>query len=279
MLAGNDKCDGKPKGDCGGGTCGTKSSAAAYSPVAAPVSAMLAGNDKCDGKPKGDCGGGTCGTKSVAAAATCPMSAAKADETCDMAATCDKAASCDMAAGSCDMASKKDCGDCEYKKTDLLSTAAAHRDLTLFTLAVQAAGLDESLRKDKDVTVFAPTNSAFELVEGALLASLLTDRNQLRQILMQHIVSGAISAEDACTAGTVKSVLGSEVKLITLEGCNTLTVNGSKVVHSDMLADNGVIHAIDSVLLPGSGTSQATVKPVPVVEEMTDAPTQVASAN
>ena len=94
--------------------------------------------------------------------------------------------------------------------------------------------------------MFAPTDAAFAKISKAKLDALLADKAALTKVLTYHVVPAKVMAADV-KAGKVKTVEGSEVTLATQGG---VTVNGAKVVKADVAADNGVIHAIDTVIMP-----------------------------
>lgn len=114
--------------------------------------------------------------------------------------------------------------------------------------AVQAADLVETLSGEGPFTVFAPTDEAFAALPAGVLDALLLPENKavLAQILTYHVVSGKVMAADV-TDGDVPTVEGSTIKLSTASG---VTVNGANVVVADVAASNGVVHAIDAVILP-----------------------------
>ncbi|NNE35764.1 MAG: fasciclin domain-containing protein [Rhodothermales bacterium] len=116
--------------------------------------------------------------------------------------------------------------------------------------AVVAAELVATLESDGPFTVFAPTNAAFNKLDPATLASLLEPANkaQLADILRYHVVSGAVSAEDVLGLTSAKTVLGENVDISVENG--VVSVNGAKVTDTDIEASNGIIHVIDTVLLP-----------------------------
>lgn len=118
---------------------------------------------------------------------------------------------------------------------------------TLVT-AVGAAGLVETLNGEGPFTVFAPTDEAFAALPPGLLDALLLPENKdtLVKILTYHVVPGAVMAADV-TDGDVATVEGQTVALSTANG---VTVNGANVIQADVVASNGVIHAIDAVILP-----------------------------
>jgi len=123
--------------------------------------------------------------------------------------------------------------------TDGLSTLAA---------AVGAAELVDTLNGEGPFTVFAPTDDAFEALPPGVLDALLLPENQetLAKILTYHVVPGSVMAADV-PDGEVATVEGQTVTLSTADG---VTVNGATVTQADVIADNGVIHVIDAVILP-----------------------------
>ena len=108
------------------------------------------------------------------------------------------------------------------------------------------AHCDGPLLKGKRVAVFAPTDAAFAKIPKADLDALLKDKAKLQAVLTYHVVSGKVMSKDL-RPGEVKTVQGSTVMISTLAGA---MVNYAKVVGADVAADNGVIHAIDTVLMP-----------------------------
>jgi uncharacterized surface protein with fasciclin (FAS1) repeats len=129
---------------------------------------------------------------------------------------------------------------------DIVDTAVAAGSFKTLAAALQAAGLVDTLKGKGPFTVFAPTDEAFAKIPKADLDALLKDKAKLTAVLTYHVVSGKVMAKDV-KAGKVKTVQGSELTLGTAGG---VTVNGAKVVKADIAADNGVIHVIDSVVLP-----------------------------
>ena len=130
----------------------------------------------------------------------------------------------------------------------IVDVASADATFSTLVAAVSAAGLVETLSGTGPFTVFAPTNDAFAALPAGVLDALLLPENKavLTQILTYHVVSGMVMAADV-TDGDVATVEGSKIKLSTMGG---VTVNGAKVVAADVAASNGVIHAIDAVILP-----------------------------
>jgi uncharacterized surface protein with fasciclin (FAS1) repeats len=109
-----------------------------------------------------------------------------------------------------------------------------------------AAGLVDTLKGKGPFTVFAPTDAAFAKVPKADLDALLADKAKLTKVLTYHVVPGKVMAKDV-KAGKVKTVQGGEITVATTGG---VTVDGAKVSATDIVADNGVIHVIDSVIMP-----------------------------
>ena len=130
----------------------------------------------------------------------------------------------------------------------IVDVAVGAGNFTTLVAAVTAADLVETLSGTGPFTVFAPTDEAFAALPAGVLDALLLPENKalLAQILTYHVVSGMVMAADV-TDGDVATVEGQTVKLSTMGG---VTVNGAKVVAADVAASNGVIHAIDAVILP-----------------------------
>jgi uncharacterized surface protein with fasciclin (FAS1) repeats len=129
---------------------------------------------------------------------------------------------------------------------DIVDTAVSAGSFNTLVTAVKAAGLVETLKGPGPFTVFAPTDEAFAKIPKAKLDALLADKAALTKVLTYHVVPAKVMAADV-KAGSVKTVEGSSVTLATAGG---VTVNGAKVVKADVAADNGVIHAIDTVIMP-----------------------------
>lgn len=133
--------------------------------------------------------------------------------------------------------------------TDLVDTAIAAQFNTLAT-ALKAADLVDTLKGPGPFTVFAPTDEAFAKLPAGTLEDLLKPENKakLQSILKYHVVSGTVMASDVKKLHTAKTVEGRELTIETLNGA--VVVNGAKVTKADIVASNGVIHAVDTVLLP-----------------------------
>ena len=129
---------------------------------------------------------------------------------------------------------------------DIVDTAVAAGSFKTLVTAVQAAGLVETLKGRGPFTVFAPTDEAFAKIPKADLDALLKDKAKLAAVLTYHVVPAAVLAKDV-KAGDVKTVNGKTIKITTDKG---VMVNNAKVIKTDVVASNGVIHVIDTVLLP-----------------------------
>ena len=130
----------------------------------------------------------------------------------------------------------------------IVDVASADGSFATLVAAVTAADLVETLSGTGPFTVFAPTDEAFAALPEGVLDALLLPENKavLAQILTYHVVSGMVMAADV-KDGDVATVEGQTIKLSTASG---VTVNGATVVVADVAASNGVIHAIDAVILP-----------------------------
>jgi uncharacterized surface protein with fasciclin (FAS1) repeats len=129
---------------------------------------------------------------------------------------------------------------------DIVDTAVAAGNFKTLATALQAAGLVDTLKGAGPFTVFAPTDEAFAKVPKDQLDALLKDKAALTKVLTYHVVPGKVMAKDV-KAGKVKTVQGSELTVATAGG---VMVDGAKVTATDIVADNGVIHVIDSVVVP-----------------------------
>ena len=129
---------------------------------------------------------------------------------------------------------------------DIVDTAVAAGDFKTLAAALQQAGLIDTLKGKGPFTVFAPSDAAFAKVPKEQLDALLADKEKLAAVLTYHVVPGKVMSKDV-RPGMVKSVQGSSLTLSTAGG---VKVDGANVVKADVVADNGVIHIIDNVVLP-----------------------------
>jgi uncharacterized surface protein with fasciclin (FAS1) repeats len=129
---------------------------------------------------------------------------------------------------------------------DIVDTAVAAGNFSTLATALKAAGLIDTLKGKGPFTVFAPTDAAFAKIPKADLDALLKDKAKLTAVLTYHVVPGKVMAADV-KAGPVKTVQGSNLTVSTSMG---VMVDQAKVTATDIVADNGVIHVIDSVIMP-----------------------------
>lgn len=132
-------------------------------------------------------------------------------------------------------------------KRSIVETAVGAGKFGTLVAAVKAAGLVETLSGKGPFTVFAPADEAFQRLPKGTVEALLKDLPKLRSILKYHVVPGELTAEKVVGKKQIKTVLGQGLKIRSQDG---VRVNKSKVVAADILCSNGVIHVIDSVLLP-----------------------------
>jgi uncharacterized surface protein with fasciclin (FAS1) repeats/plastocyanin len=144
----------------------------------------------------------------------------------------------------------------------IVETAVADGRFTTLVAALQAAKLDGTLSGAGPFTVFAPTDDAFKKLPNGTVATLLKDpEGQLKQVLLYHVVSGNVMSADAMKLTSAKTMQGDNITLSSKNG--TLMVNGATVVIKDIKCSNGVIHVIDTVLLPPEKKPVATPTPKP----------------
>ena len=129
---------------------------------------------------------------------------------------------------------------------DIVDTAVSAGSFKTLATALGAAGLVDTLKGKGPFTVFAPTDEAFAKIPKADLEALLKDKAKLTAVLTYHVVPGKVMAADV-KAGKVKTVQGSDITVTTKSG---VMVDKAKVVKTDIVADNGVIHVIDTVIMP-----------------------------
>ena len=130
---------------------------------------------------------------------------------------------------------------------DIVDTAKSAGSFNTLVTAVQAAGLVDTLKGPGPFTVFAPTDDAFAKIPKDKLDALLKDKAALTKVLTYHVVPGKVMAKDV-KAGPVKTVEGDSLTVAVNGG--QVSVDNAKVVKTDVVADNGVIHVIDTVVMP-----------------------------
>ena len=129
---------------------------------------------------------------------------------------------------------------------DIIDTAVGAGTFKTLATALGAANLIDTLKGKGPFTVFAPTDEAFAKIPKADLDALLKDKKKLAAVLTYHVVPGKVMASNV-KAGMVKTVQGSELTITTTNG---VMVDKAKVIKTDIVADNGVIHVIDTVIMP-----------------------------
>jgi uncharacterized surface protein with fasciclin (FAS1) repeats len=132
-------------------------------------------------------------------------------------------------------------------QADIVDTAVAAGSFKTLAAALQAAGLVETLKGKGPFTVFAPTDAAFAKLPAGTVEALLKDKAKLTKILTYHVVPGTVLAKDV-TSGKVKSVEGSSITV--KKDASGVMVDNAKVTAVDVIATNGVIHVIDTVIIP-----------------------------
>jgi len=139
------------------------------------------------------------------------------------------------------------CGTCDKS---IVENAAAEASFSTLVAAVKAAGLAETLSGPGPFTVFAPTNEAFAKLPAGTVESLLKPENKekLVAILTYHVVPGTVKAKDVVGLSEAKTVNGKAAKVAVKDGA--VMIDNAKVVKTDIVSKNGVIHVIDAVILP-----------------------------
>lgn len=132
---------------------------------------------------------------------------------------------------------------------DIIEAATKSGSFKLFVAAAKSAGFSETLKNSGPYTVFAPTDDAFAKLSPGQWEALSKDRIKLAKVISYHVIPGKVMVTEV-KPGPVKTTEGTEIKLKSDNG--KITVNEANVTLSDIPADNGVIHAIDQVLIPAS---------------------------
>lgn len=134
---------------------------------------------------------------------------------------------------------------------DVVGVAVSDGRFSTLAAAVQAAGLIETLQSDGPFTVFAPTDAAFAKLPAGTVDSLLADIPTLTDILLYHVVPGRVVSGEVVGVDSATSAQGASID-VSLNGGSVFLNGDSRVVETDILATNGVIHVIDAVILPPS---------------------------
>ena len=132
-------------------------------------------------------------------------------------------------------------------KKDIVETAVSAGNFQTLATALTVAGLIDTLKGPGPFTVFAPTDAAFAKIPAADLKALLADKAALTKVLTYHVVAGKVLASDVVKLDSATTVEGGTVAIDTANG---VKVDNANVVTTDIIASNGVIHVIDSVLMP-----------------------------
>ena len=139
---------------------------------------------------------------------------------------------------------------------DIVDTAVANGSFKTLAAALKAAGLVDTLKGKGPFTVFAPTDAAFAKLPAGTIDTLLKpeNREKLRRILTYHVVAGNVGSTQVVKITSAKTVSGDMVKISTKDGA--VMVDNARVVTPDVAASNGVIHVIDTVIMPPEKTTQ-----------------------
>ena len=163
----------------------------------------------------------------------------------------------------------------EAPAADIVDTAVAAGDFTTLVAAVQAAGLVDALKGEGPFTVFAPTDAAFAKLPAGTVDALLADpQGDLTQILLYHVVPGKVLAADVTDGLEATTLQGGSVTFSVQDGA--VMINDANIVATDVVASNGVIHVIDSVILPPAG--EAAAEAAPAAEPAAQSGSEMAAA-
>jgi uncharacterized surface protein with fasciclin (FAS1) repeats len=132
-------------------------------------------------------------------------------------------------------------------KKDIIETAVSAGSFTTLVTAIEAAGLVETLKGEGPFTVFAPTDEAFAKIPSDQLDALLQDREALTKVLTYHVVPGKVTSADVIKLDKAETVEGQPLRISSADG---VMINDARVIKADVMTSNGVIHAIDGVLMP-----------------------------
>jgi len=130
---------------------------------------------------------------------------------------------------------------------NIVETAVEAGNFETLVAAIKAAGLVDVLSGDGPFTVFAPSDDAFTKVPKEMLDATMADKDKLTDILKYHVVSGKMAAKDVANEKELRTLQGGMIKVDASDG---VKINNSKVIKTDIECSNGIIHVIDSVLMP-----------------------------
>lgn len=153
------------------------------------------------------------------------------------------------------------------QEQDIVAIAAGSEDFTILTAALETAGLTEALQGEGPFTVFAPTDAAFENLLSALSISAedLLAQPQLADVLLYHVVAGSVMSGDLQNGMTAETLGG---QMITVDLSEGVKINTSAVITADIKASNGVIHVIDTVLIPETFQLASATAPLPSIVDI-----------
>jgi uncharacterized surface protein with fasciclin (FAS1) repeats len=130
---------------------------------------------------------------------------------------------------------------------NIVETATAVENFTTLVTALRATGLADTLAGRGPYTMFAPTDEAFAKLPAAALAALMRDTARLRAVLNYHVVNGYLTARDL-KSGALKTLQGSPLNAVVTSA--DVRINGARVTQADFMGTNGVLHALDALILP-----------------------------
>lgn len=133
---------------------------------------------------------------------------------------------------------------------NIVGTAESAGSFNTLIAAVKAAGLEDTLATGGPYTVFAPTDAAFAKLPPGTVDTLIANPDQLREILLYHVVPGSVSSDEVVKLDRATTAQGSDVRIAVRDG--SVLVNDATVTQADIKTSNGVIHVIDTVILPSS---------------------------
>lgn len=140
---------------------------------------------------------------------------------------------------------------------NIVETAVAAGNFTTLAAALEAAGLAETVATGGPFTVFAPTDDAFAKLPEGTVEGLLADKEALKNVLLYHVVDGKVPAKDVVTVSSAKTLQGEKVKVA---AGDNVTINDATVIKADIMASNGIIHVIDTVLIPPAAPTKSIVE-------------------
>jgi uncharacterized surface protein with fasciclin (FAS1) repeats len=141
--------------------------------------------------------------------------------------------------------------DAQMAEKDIVTTAVEAGSFTTLAAALEAAGLVGVLQGEGPFTVFAPTDAAFAKLPAGTVEALLADKEALTRVLTYHVVAGRVMSDAVVGLSSAETVAGIDAPIEVRSG--EVYIAGAKVVTADVMASNGVIHVIDTVMLPPQG--------------------------